>query len=87
MGRATPPGLVVLDCMKKQNEQAMRSKAIGSVPLGSLGSLFPPSPCLDHLPLFLLTHKPNKPFPPQIGFSQDFITATETKLGYIYRDN
>jgi hypothetical protein len=26
-------------------------------------------------------HKPNKPFPPQVGFGWYFITATDSKTG------
>jgi hypothetical protein len=50
------PGLVVLASVRKQVEQAMRSKPVSSTPSCPLHQLLPPGsgvPCLSYCPDFL----------------------------------
>jgi hypothetical protein len=39
------PGLVILGSIRKETEQAMRSKAVSSIPPWSLHQLLPPGSC------------------------------------------
>jgi hypothetical protein len=90
MGRAQPivggaiPGLVVLDSVRKQAEQAM-----GSNPVSSMAPTSAPAPrflfCLSSWPDFLgwrtviWKYNPNKPYSPHLTFWSWFcITAIET---------
>lgn len=45
-----PHGLVLLDCIKMQDEQAMRRKPGHSITPWSLLQFLPPSSCLESLP-------------------------------------
>jgi hypothetical protein len=54
--------------IRKQAEQAMRSRRMGRIPLGSLIQCLPPGFCLGYAQGWTVTCKPNKPFSSQIAF-------------------
>ena len=67
-------GLVVLGSVRKQAEQAMRSKPVSSTPPLPPHQLLPPGSCLvEFLSSLLLVviQEWNKPFPPLVAFNQD----------------
>lgn len=62
-------------------------KPVSNIAPWSLHQSMLPRSCLEHLPLLsvLMGYKPNKPFPPQLGLSQCFMTAREAYLGHCVR--
>jgi hypothetical protein len=64
------PRLVVLGSIRKQAEQAKRSKLVSSIPLLLLHQLLPPASCIDFFQWWIAMQKckPNKPFHPWIAF-------------------
>jgi hypothetical protein len=79
------PGQVILGCIKKQAEQAMRSKQVSSISLWLLLQFLPlvSSPeFLPWLPL-MMDYEPKKSFLLQVVFIMVFITAIKTKRPYL----